>query len=988
MNTILLLTPQGLKCVAKQPELCGSEGVGRTNRNRGIATGSRAVCAALPLIVLCAFGMSSGIAAGAPAVADLKCEYSRQPLGIDAPRPRLSWVLHSDRLGDVQSACQILVASSLERLAKDEGDLWDSGKVESNQSQEKGDSPHLPERPEGCCAQMGTVPFFPYGGRALESRLACYWKVRAWNKAAEVSDWSEPATWEMGLLKQEDWQAQWLNDGKANPQKDEDFYREDPAPLFRKEFALSKAIRRARLYLSGLGYCEASLNGRRVGDRALDPGWTRYSQRVLYSTYDVTRQLVQGRNCIGVTLGNGWYNPLPLRMWGHLNLRDHLGVGRPRFIARLDVEFTDGTRQAITSDTGWKVSEGPIRFNNIYLGEIYDARKEPAGWDRPGFADAAWRQAAVAAEPIGHLGSQSQPPIRVTGALKAVKMTEPQPGVFIFDLGRNFAGWANLKVSAPAGTRVSLRYGELLHKDGTLNPMTSVCGQIKGKNVGRGAWGEGLGPPAIAWQSDTYIASGNGLESYTPRFTFHAFRYVEVTGYPGKPPLDAIAGLCLSADVQRVGAFSCSNDRFNRIQEMCDRTFLSNLFSVQSDCPHRERFAYGGDLAVTSEALLMNYDMATFYAKTVRDFADSAREDGMLTDTAPFVGIQYCGVAWAMAHPLLQRQLYQYCGDRRLIEEQFDASKRWLELVAARNPEFIVKDGLSDHEALAKAPAPGMVTPLYAASARTVGDLAAILGRADEAAKYQQLAANIRKAYLEKFFDKTSGKIGPGTQACQAYALYQNLIAPEQRAGAIQALLDDIRGPCQGHLSTGIFGTKFMLDALSREGHADTAYSIVNQNTFPGWGYMLDNGATTLWEHWMGGDNTYSHNHPMFGSVSQWFYHWLGGIQPDPEAVGFDRIIIRPQVVKDLNWVRSSYNSVRGKIASNWRRDGNRLLLNVEIPVGATASVYVPADKTRQIKVNGAPASQAPEVQFLRADRETTVYRIGSGHYAFEVTRS
>ena len=926
------------------------------------------MCAALLLIMLCALGMSCGIAAGAPAVTDLKCEYSRQPLGIDAPRPRLSWMLHSDRLGDVQSACQILVASSLEKLANDEGDLWDSGKVESNQSVQ-----------------------VVYGGRALESRLACYWKVRAWDKAAVASAWSEPASWEMGLLKQEDWQARWLNDGKANPQKDEDFYREDPAPLFRKEFALSKDIRRARLYISGLGYCEASLNGRRVGDQVLDPGWTRYSRRIFYSAYDVTRQLVQGRNSLGVTLGNGWYNPLPLRMWGHLNLRERLGVGRPRFIARLDVEFTDGTRQAITSDTSWKVSEGPIRFNSIYLGEIYDARKELAGWDRPGFADAAWRQAAVATEPVGRLVSQSQPPIRATCELKAVKMTEPQPGVFIFDLGRNFAGWANLKVSAPAGTRVSLRYGELLHQDGTLNPMTSVCGQIKGKSKtqeSKEQSADSPGPPAIAWQGDTYIARGNGLESYTPRFTFHAFRYVEVTGYPGKPPLDAIAGLCLSADVQRVGAFSCSNDRFNRIQEMCDRTFLSNLFSVQSDCPHRERFAYGGDLAATSEALLMNYDMAAFYAKTVRDFADAARDDGMLTDTAPFVGIQYCGIAWAMAHPLLQRQLYQYCGDRRLIEEQFDVSKRWLDLVAGKNPEFIVKDGLSDHEALAKAPAPVMVTPLYAASARTVGELAAILGRADEAAKYQRLAANIRKAYLEKFFDKTSGKIGPGTQACQAFALYQNLLAPEQRAGAIQALLEDIRGPQQGHLSTGIFGTKFMLDALSREGHAGTAYSIVNQNTCPGWGYMLDNGATTLWEHWKGSDNTFSHNHPMFGSVSQWFYHWLGGIQPDPEAVGFDRIIIRPQVVADLNWVRSSYNSVRGKIVSNWRRDGKRLLLDVEIPVGATASVYVPAGKTRQIKVNGTLASQAPEVEFLRADRETTVYRIGSGHYAFEVTRS
>jgi len=917
------------------------------------------------IVMLCVLGVPCGIAAGTLAVTDLTCEYSRQPLGIDAPQPRLSWVLHSDRLGDVQSAYQILVASSPERLAKDEGDLWDSGKVESKQSVQ-----------------------VVYGGRALPSSLACYWKVRAWDKSAAASDWSGPATWEMGLLAEEDWHAQWLNDGKLNPRKDEGFYREDPAPLFRKEFALTKKVRRARLFISGLGYYEASLNGQRIGDRVLDPGWTPYSRRVLYSTFDVTHHLAEGPNCLGVTLGNGWYNPLPLRMWGYLNLREHLPVGRPRFIARLEVEFTDGTRQAIASDTSWKVSDGPTRFNSIYLGEIYDASKEQTNWDRSGFVDAAWRQAAVATEPIGRLRSQSQPPIRVTSTLKSIQRTEPKPGMFIFDLGRNFAGWATLKVSAPAGTRISLRYGELLHQDGTLNPMTSVCGQIKGKpqEEGKDHSIDHSGPPTIAWQGDTYIARGKGLESYTPRFTFHAFRYVEVTGYPGKPPLDAIAGLVLNADVPRIGSFSCSNERFNRIQEMCDRTFLSNLFSVQSDCPHRERFAYGGDLAVTSEALLMNYDMATFYAKTVRDFADSVREDGMLTDTAPFVGIQYCGVAWAMAHPLLQRQLYQYCGNRQLIEEQFDVSKRWLDLVAKANPELIVKEGLSDHEGLIRLPAPVLVTPLYAASATAVGELAAILGRREEAAKYRQLAGNIRRAYVEKFWDKTTGRIGPGTQACQAYALCQNLLAPEQRAAALQVLLDDIRGPSQGHLSTGIFGTKFLLDVLSREGHAETAYRIVNQHTFPGWGFMLEGGATTLWEHWKGSDNTYSHNHPMFGSVSQWFYQWLGGIQPEPEAVGFDRIIIRPQIVADLKWVRSSYQSVRGDIVSHWRRDGKRLRLLVKIPIGATASVYVPAGKTEQIEINGLPAAQVPEVKILRTERAATVFGIGSGCYVFEVS--
>jgi alpha-L-rhamnosidase len=908
-----------------------------------------------------------GAALSAPAaitVKDLNCDYRKNPLGIDNPRPGLSWVLDADQRGMRQTAYQVLVAGSREKLAQDAGDLWDSGTVPSSESVQ-----------------------VEYRGRPLASRRTAYWKVRVWDQAGQASGWSQPAMWEMGLLSAPDWQAAWLNDGKANPQTDEAFYQEDPAPLFRKEFALPKPIARARLYLTGLGYYEASLNGRRVGDQMLDPGWTRYSERVFYSVYDVTKQLRSGTNCMGVMLGNGWYNPLPLQMWGYLNLRQHVPVGRPRFLAQLEVEFQDGTRQTIASDRSWKVGEGPIRFDSIYLGEIYDARKAVPGWDGAGFDDAAWRPAAVASEPVGALRAQAQPPIRVTKTLKTANVTEPKPGVFIFDLGQNFGGWATLKLAAPAGTKITLRYGELLNKDGTLNPMTSVAGQIKGARKNREGKMEssgGPGTPPIAWQSDTYIAAGHGVETYTPRFTFHAFRYVELTGFAGPVTPDMITGLRLNTDVGRAGAFACSNDLFNRIQDMCDWTFLSNLFSVQSDCPHRERFGYGGDLAATSEAFMMNYDMSTFYAKAVRDYKDSALTNGMFTDTVPFVGIQYCGVAWAFPHPLVQRQLYQYYGNRQLIAEQFDASKRWLDLVVSQTPGLIIKDGLSDHEGLAPAPAPAMVTPLFAASARIVGELAGILGRAEDAAQYQRLAGDIQKAYLEKFVDPATGKVGPGSQASQSFVLYQNLIPADQRPKVLQFLLDDLRGPREKHLSTGIYGTKYLFELLSREGQAELAYTVANQKTFPGWGYMLENGATTLWEHWKGSDNTFSLNHPMFGSVSQWFYQWLGGIQPDPDAIGFDRILIRPQAVQDLNWVRSSYQSVRGKIVSNWRREGGRLKLDIEIPANTTALVYVPAQTAEQVTESGRPTAQADGVETVRAEPGAVVFRVGSGRYLFD----
>ncbi len=901
----------------------------------------------------------------------LRCEYRDSPLGIDAAQPRLSWVMAESGgkppvRGQRQTAYQVLVASSEELLKLDLGNLWDSGKVTSGQSIQ-----------------------VEYAGQPLGSQARCHWKVRVWDKDGIPTEWSRPAIWEMGLLSPQDWQALWLNDGKLNPAKTEDCYHEDPAPLFRKEFNLPKKVAQARLYISGLGYYQASLNGSLVGDQVLDPGWTGYSQRVLYTTRDVTGQLRQGDNCLGVTLGNGWYNPLPLRFWGHLNLREHLTIGRPRFIARLVVDFVDGTQQAIVSDSSWKVGDGPIRFNNTYLGEKYDARREVPGWDGPGFAGSGWRPPGVASEPLGVLRAQAQPPIRVTRTLKPVKIAEPTPGVFIFDMGRNFSGWVKLQVSAPEGTNITLRYGELLKKDGTLNPMTSVAGQIKGKRKNAAGIEEsvgGPGAPSVAWQSDTYVTKGRGVEQYTPRFTFHAFRYVEVTGLIGTPSIDMITGLRLNSDVERNGAFTCSSEPFNRIQEMCDWTFLSNLFSVQSDCTHRERFGYGGDLAVTSEAFMMNYDMADFYAKAVRDWGDSARPDGTLTDTAPAIGVEYCGLAWGMAHPLVQRQLYQYYGERCLLVEQYETTKRWLDLETAKNPEFIIADGLSDHESLVPTPAPAMVTPLFAASARTVGELASILGHQAEAEKYQRLASNIQKAYLGKFLDPTTGQVGPGTQASQAFALYLNLVPADRRQAVLQFLLDDLHRTPEPQLTTGIFGTKFLLDVLSRENQAGLASALVSRKSSPGWGWMLENGATTLWEHWEGSDNTYSQNHPMFGSVSQWFYQWLGGIQPAPTALGFDQIIIRPQVPAGLDWVRCHYDSVRGRIVSNWQRQGDRLTMEVTIPGNTIATIHVPAKDAAGVMESATAAAQADGVKFLRMENNAAVYAVGSGTYRFQST--
>lgn len=893
-------------------------------------------------------------------VASTHCEYRATPLGIDTPNPRLGWTLASDSRGARQRAYHLRVATDRQRLERDAPDLWDSGRVSAHATQAV------------------------YGGATLHSGQPCWWSVRVWDEHGTASPWSEPDCWEMGLLDATAWQGEWINDGRALPTSDAEFYQEEPAPLFRRPFRLEKPVAAARLYLAATGYVEASLNGRKVGDHLLDPGWTHYGKRILYSTYNVT-DLLDAHNCLGVRLGNGWFNPLPLRLWSHRNIRDALPTGRPAFIAQLNIRYADGTGESIASDGAWRWREGPLLRNSIYLGELYDARAEIDAWDLPQLDERTWHAAAKAPKPAGVLQAQFQPPIRTTATLSPTAITEPEPGVFICDMGQNFAGAIRLSVDAPRGTRIALRYGELLYADGTLNPMTSVCGQIKGLRDDGTPMG-GPGAPEIAWQEDVYIAKGEPGERYTPTFTWHAFRYVEIRGLAKAPMRDAITGLRQNSDVAAVGSFACSNELFNRIQKVTEWTFLSNLFSVQSDCPHRERLGYGGDLVVTAEAFMANFDMAQFYAKAVRDWADAAREDGRLTDTAPFVGIDYCGLGWAMAHPLLLALLYQVYGNRQLIAEQYASAARWLALVGEQYPGHIIERGLSDHEALERGTPPAMVTPLYYQCACIMARLADILARDDEADAYRQLATQIASAYTASFLQRGTGVFEPGTQAAQAFALYAGLVSDEEKPAALKHLVDDISRH-DGHLTTGIFGTKYLLEVLSESGHADTAYELVNTRDFPGWGYMIEQGATTLWENWAFSDNTYSHNHPMFGSVSEWFYRHVAGIRIDADAVGADRVTIHPTLTHKLQWARAAYRSLHGEMACHWYWETDVLHVDVTIPVGTTATLYLPAGNPASIMEGGAPVSEAAGVALLRMEEGKVLYQLEAGTYAFTSTR-
>ena len=780
------------------------------------------------------------------------------------------------------------------------------------------------------------------------------------------------------------WSAQWIREDKAPYADEEAFFGDDPAPLLRKEFDTGgRKIKRASVRVTGLGYYELHLNGERVGDHELDPGLTAYDKRVFYSTYDVTRSVRDGKNAVGMILGNGWRNPLPLHMWNRYNPRDVLAVGPPSALLQLDIEYTDGTKDSIITDPSWKTAPSPVLRNSVYLGEVYDARLELPGWSMPGFDDSEWKHAVAADPPKGALQLQPIPPIRAGKNIAPVTLTEPKPGVFIADFGTNMAGRAELRVSGPAGTRVAVRYGELLYPDGTLNPMTSVCGQLKNRKLP-----EGSKQPVTAWQEDVYILRGKGHEAWHPRFTFHGFRYAEITGFPGKPEKHNIAAQPLHTDVQSAGEFSCSNDLFNKIHKVTRQTLLSNLHSVESDCPHREKFGYGGDIVAAVGMAIANFDMGAFYAKVVRDFGDDVRPNGGLTETAPFVGIDSEGlgdgsgpIGWGTAHPLLLWELIRYYGDTQLAEEQYPAAMRWIALLHSKAVDGILKNGIGDHESLVEKDTTVSGTAFYYWNVALMARVARVLGKVDDAARLDAEAAAIAKTFDEKLYDPATGRYGLGTQACQAFALYLGLAPEAHRQSALDALKADIAAHGNA-LTTGIFGTRFMLHALTDLGEGELAYKIADHREFPGWGHMIDQGATTLWEHWEFSDNTFSHNHPMFGSVDEWFYRELAGIQPAPDAVGFDKIIIKPHIVGGLTWAKADYQSVRGAVASAWIIRAGKLHLKVTIPPNTRAEIFVPVQGGASANVVKAPkGSQATKP--VRQEQGYAVFDAGPGVWSF-----
>jgi len=868
---------------------------------------------------------------------ELSCEYRINPLGVEAGKPGLSWTLKSEKRNQKQAAYRILVASSEAHLKADRGDLWDSGRVDSEQSVQ-----------------------IVYQGKKLNSRMHCYWKVHVWDKNGIISDWSKPAFWEMGLLESKDWKAKWIG------------YDCPSAPMLRKEFTVNKSIREARVYICGLGYYELSINGFKIGDHVLDPGQTDYEQRVFYVVYDVTKNLKQGNNAIGVILGDGWFNESAVNKtkygW------DDMVYGKPRLIFQMHVIHTDGTETLVVSDEIWKGSSGPIISNNVYAGEYYDAGLEQHGWDTPGFDDSNWGHVLVVEEPGGKLVSQKLPPIKRMQTVKPVKLTNPKPGVYVYDMGQNFAGWAKLRVKAERGTTIQLRFTESIHKDGMIDPAST-----------------GVFATHVV-QTDRYACKGSGLEVWEPRFTYHGFRYVEMTGFPSKPSLDNLEGVVIYTGVEEAGHFECSDEMLNRIHQTALWTQISNMHSVPTDCPARERCGWLGDAHVSAEMTIYNLDVPLFWLKYIRDI-ETSRRGGIPNDIAPGrrTGGENPHPDWGTAFVQLPWYIYLYYADISVIREHYEGMNVFLNHLKSIAKNYIVYEGYGDW-----CPPRGVYpieTPVELTStayfyfdAKIMSRMAQILGREHDAESYNQLAQNIKSSFNEKFYDV--GNKTYGSQTGDSFALYLGLVPKGDESAVAESLARNVIEKHGGHHATGITGSRHLYWALGRYGHGNVAQSIFHNTTYPSIGYLFSLGATTLWECWGEPEidekhNPRSRNHPMQGGFDAWFYQGIAGINPDPENPGFKHIILRPQLIGNLTFARARYQSIHGLIASEWQIHEDTLEWFVSIPANTTATVYIPTERAEAVSESGKLAAYADGVEFLRMENGNTVFSVGSGEYTF-----
>jgi len=1068
-------------------------------------------CSGVMKVMLSLFSLTlaavvSATAVHATAVEDLRCEYRENPLGIDAAKPRLSWVITAPQRNVKQTAWQVIASSTPERLTKNQGDLWDSGKVDSAESIQ-----------------------IEYGGKTLNSRAQCHWKVRVWTGGADPSEWSAPAVWTMGLLKPEDWQAKWIgydaatkespealkdnallsiaglkwtaipesaiptnvwsvflrkaiilpadreikravlvlyafnessalvngtpvggavhwdrtarldctkalhagtnvlavtathtdahhpavigkcvvqfktgedmivaidNTWKASatkvdgweqtafndstwvnaevsdktpwngPQPVSDLARV-PAPYLRKEFQVSQFIKRATVYVTALGTYELRINGKKVGNDVLTPGWTEFRKRVHYQTYDVTTYVDRGTNIIGAILGDGWY----ASTLAHLAKRNYYG-GQPRFLAQLVIEQADGSTTVVCSDNTWKASYGPILHADLLMGCEYDARLVMNGWDSKGFDAHAW-QPVVESTNSTKVEATVSEPSRPQDLLRSVQLTEPRKGCWTFDLGQNMVGWVRLKVHGQAGQRITVRHGEMLNPDGTLYTASlRSC-------------------PA----ADFYILSGKSEEVFEPYFTFHGFRYVEVRGLTETPTLDTVSGVVVHSTMRRTGEFECSNALVNQLYHNIIWGQKGNYLEVPTDCPQRdERMGWTGDTQFFAPTAAYNFDVATFFTRWLTTCRDNQNADGTFPHVVPDIMGGGGATAWGDAALLCAYNIYKVYGDKRLIANHYEAMDRYMKWLDTKT-----KDGISNVggfgdwlNAGGGASGPAIDTAYHAHLCNIMSEMARAIGRNDDANRYARQRDDIKVAF-DKAFLQEDGSLKDCSQTGYALAFSMDLLPKEMREKATVKFIDEIKR-FDWHLATGFIGTPRLLPALEMAGQNDVAYRLLLQDTYPSWLFPVKNGATTMWERWNGwtpetgfGDiSMNSFNHYAFGAVGEFLYKGIGGIEAT--SPGYKTIAIHPAIGGGFTYAKTSFRSIYGNIVSNWRRDGTNLFLSVTIPANTTAQISVPTSDPQSLTEQGKPIAQAEGIQVAKTEHGAVILNAGSGSYEFRST--
>jgi len=896
---------------------------------------------------------------------ELRCEYMDNPLGIDEAWPRVSWKVNDQRRGAVQSAYQILAASSEDLLAADKGDIWDTGKIESDQNIQ-----------------------VEYDGPVLTSRQRCYWKVRTWDAAGEPSPWSEVQWWEMGLLLPSEWQASWIAwDAPVN--KD----TEGRAVYLRKTFTVDKPIARSRIYASAKGIYELSVNGQRVSEDLFRPGWTDYEYRIQYQAYDITQLLREGENVVAATLGDGWY-------CGQLAYYDRAFYGpKPWMLAQLEVQHEDGEQKTIVTDDSWQVSgDGPITFSGFLPGETYDARKEMPGWNNVGFDVSTWTKPDIESLDPQSLVAQVGPGVRRIREVPSVAVTQPSEGTYVFDLGQNMAGWLRLKVhNIPAGTKLTMRTAEFVTPDGNIHT----------ENIPR------------AESTDRYITKGEAEEAWEPAFTSHGFQYVELTGYPGEPPLDTITGVVLCTDLEETGTFECSDERINKLQENIMWGQRSNFIELATDCPQRgERLGFTGDLQVFIRTACFNMQITPLVTRWMADLEIGQCEDGSVPMVAPDILRRsekhrdkcLASAGWAEAMIICPWTLYQCYGDKRILERYYGAMAKWIDYCSDKASEFVLPahtfgDWLSHY---AFTPHQLITTAFFAHSADLMSRIAGVLAIKEDEAKYTELFDNIKKAFAREFVTP-SGRVAGETQTAYVLALKFNLIPEELRQRAAQYLVNDIQSgnywmePNQlmtrdGHLSVGFLGMEHICNVLTETGHNDIAYQLLFNDTCPSWLYPITLGATTMWERWdsVSPDGTMpadkelmnSLNHYAAGSVGQWLYRVVAGLDLDPAQHAYKKVTIHPRPMigeGHLTSARASYDSIHGTVESAWAIEGDRLVLRVLLPANTTGTVHLPATSINAVKESGNALEASKGIGEVVESGSEVICHVGAGQYEFEM---